>query len=297
MKGLSPKLVFTGPGNFPPPRPTETPKERAPNLRAQPGAPKPQRVGSTLELYGVKDQKAPTDQNLLPLPLGRLKGLLHKIWKDVAGQDLHAVLKDLNKWVADIWSPGKLKISKAQDFTLDFTLDLSETSKWRGQLVSVDFHLELHLEQTTPEASNLNAEAIPEETSAEAAPPPVESPETPPPVEAPKNTLEAAPREQIEAEVRNTSKEQNRLRLLSPQVADTGNYQIAWQTPFRLEIFDKQSALRLRVEEGRGFQFAYKFQAVQLRLLDHSVIRWQAPENLEIQKGLAQLKLAPPAEG
>ncbi len=303
------------------------------NTAPPPPSPPPPKAATPpqpLALYGPQAPEARKDEaGLQVLPLGRLKGLIHKVWKDLSSGDMHALLKDVNHWLEGLWKPGGLRITGNSEFSLDFELDLEGLTKWKGQAVAVDFHLELHLEQTwtTAEAplpqgegeaptAPPEEELLPEDTAAileEAAEDlladtaaketeTAEGPETPQ-TEAPETetsedvALNAEKPGQEVSEGANPGPAETNpvepLRLLSPQVADTGRFQVAWQTPFRLEIFDKVSFTRLRLEDGRRFQFQYQFQAVKLRLLDHTLIHWHAEQGLQIQKGDQTLSLRP----
>ncbi len=302
-------------------------KTRAPNPPAQ-TPPRVSKPAQPLALYGPQAPEASKDEaGLQIIPLGRLKGLIHKVWKDLSSGDMHALLKDVNHWLEGLWKPGGLRITGSSAFSLDFELDLQGVSKWKGQAVAVDFHLELHLEQTytdsplplgAEERPNEETEGLVEELIPEGGnlPSEQEISDTHTPSQEALASQEAADEPQAEpqeeaglapegdhtnAVEEDTTPEKGPsetnplepIRLLSPQVADTGRFQVAWQTPFRLEIFDKFTFTRLRLEEGRGFQFQYQFQAVKLRLLDHTLIHWHAEQGIQVQKGDQAVSLRP----
>ncbi|AEH45569.1 hypothetical protein Thein_1711 [Thermodesulfatator indicus DSM 15286] len=231
------------------------------------------------------------------LSLGRLKGLVHQVWKDLANGDVHAVLKKFNSFLEGLWKPGGLKITSADEFSLNFELDYQGVTRFRGQVVQVDFHLELNIEQVPSEtlSADDNSSLEPTETT------PVSEIEAPA-EEATDNKIDSdelsatqttqAPEETISPKnSTQTEKQGSQLRLLSPQVVDTGRFQIVRQNSFGLEIFDKTKQFRFRVQSEYSFEVKNQFHRVTIHLLDNTLINWEGPENIQIQKGNQAVKL------
>ena len=81
-------------------------------------------------------------------PLALFKALLYKLWKDVRKGDQEAILEDMNRWIRTVWTHGNINLIATQRSSLEFELHMKETAVWKGCLVDLEFHLELHLEQT-----------------------------------------------------------------------------------------------------------------------------------------------------
>ncbi len=86
--------------------------------------------------------------------LSFFKARLYKLWKDVREKDPEAILEDMNRWVQTVWYLEGLNFIAANHSSLDFELHMKDTAIWKGRIVDLEFHLELHLKQSWAPATD-----------------------------------------------------------------------------------------------------------------------------------------------